>query len=513
MGVFERRQTRDGISTTKSTKGFYFGATEAEGENIHGSSTLEYFDDYLEVMDQLNTGRFMFIGRKGVGKSAIAKYIKDSSDESDSSFATILRISDFELEKSIQLPAHEEKNRERLIFEWLILVNIVKQIIKNKCGNYTQEYSRLEKFLEINAGIVNVDQFQVIEGNKGTSGEVNFGGLKHLFGGVFKRYFGTKLDKAPFYKLIPPLKDMLNIMLDFPTNKDLEFWLLFDDLDVNFNLRNETDNNKIMELIRVSKMYNNEVFKKNKAKVLIFLRDDIRDSLINRYSDSAKIFSTYEILLNWYNHKSYTEKLEQDIPLKKLANKRIEINFKKHHVEFGDDPWSTLFENLNYNFYETPFKSSFKYILDFTFYRPRDIITFLTTMSTENCSFPIEKKSLKHLINKYISININEIKSELRLVFSNSEIELLFQVVFPMMTVNQNISLSNLKNELNKLHFKTEVEKVIDILLSYSLILFVDSEGTIYFNYRDNNDIGNIEKETLNLTLPKCIYHNYKTLR
>ena len=98
------------------------------------------------------------------------------------------------------------------------------------------------------------------------------------------------------------MKDILKIIIEYPVNKDLEFWLLFDDLDVNYDINNEEDNQKIIELLRVAKHYNNEIFKNSNAKILIFVRDDVRDFIISKYNDSAKIFNSYEIVINWYNH-------------------------------------------------------------------------------------------------------------------------------------------------------------------------------------------------------------------
>jgi hypothetical protein len=511
MGIFDSIKSKS-VREKKSTKGFYFGATEAEGENIEGSSLVDYFKDYLNVMSELENGKFIFVGRKGVGKSAIAKFIQDSSEETEESYSKLLRISDFELENSIQLPPSEEGKKEQLIFEWLILVNIVKLIISNECGKYTLEYNKLKKFLEMNSGMVDIDKYQVVDGTKKTGGEINFGGLMHVFGGVFKRYFDVNVNKAPFYKLIPPLKDILKIMLDYSVNKDLEFWLLFDDLDTHFNVKSDKDNDKIMELIRIAKIYNNEVFKANKAKILIFLRDDIRDSIITRYADSAKIFTTYEILLNWYNHKSYTEKSESLIPLKQLANKRIEINFDKHNIEYGKDAWLTLFQNVNFNGDTYPCKTSFKYVLDFTFYRPRDIITFLSMMTTENYKYPLDKESVKQLLAKYIKINVYEIKSELKLFFSDHEIEVLFHTLFPFIINSSNLTQESLSIRIDELNFIFDGSKVIEILLNYSLIILIDESGTLFFNYRSNNNIDNVNKAKLTITLPKCIYHNYRKI-
>ena len=127
MGILSTINRRN-EEITKTTKGFYFGSTEAEGENVTGSSLLDYFEDYLDILRRLDVGRFIFTGRKGVGKSAIAKYIHDTSEQTANSYAKLLRINDIEIEQFI-LVTDEEENKEKHIFEWLILVNIIKLII------------------------------------------------------------------------------------------------------------------------------------------------------------------------------------------------------------------------------------------------------------------------------------------------------------------------------------------------------------------------------------------------
>lgn len=511
MGIFEKLKHK-AERNPRSTRGFYFGATEAEGENIEGQSLTDYFEDYLDILSELKNGRFIFVGRKGVGKSAIAKFIKDTSEITDASYAKLIRVNDFDLEKNIQIDLAEDTNKEKLIFEWLILVNIVKLIVSHKCGQYTIEYDKLQKFLDINAGVVNIDRYEVVESTKNKGGEVSFGNLLHVFGGVFKNYFDVKTNKAEFYKLIPPLRDIVKIMLDYPVNKDLEFWILFDDLDINFNVKSEKDNFKLMELIRISKFYNNEVFKNNKARILIFLRDDIRDKLAPKYEDSAKIFNTYQIPLYWYDHRLYSGNSEDLIPLKKLANRRIELNFKKHEIPFGSDPWQTLFADENYNGTDYPKKTSFKYILDFTFYRPRDLITFLNTMTSESCEFPLDKKAVKSLLQKYIEVNINEIKSELKLFFNDDESRKIFNELFPKIITSANCKSENVLNFLDSLGLSIDSQSAFDILTNYSLIIFMDISGSLYFNYRDDISTGNVNKSDLFVTLPKCVYHFYKKL-
>jgi hypothetical protein len=49
MGIFDKI-TKKNPSIQNSTKGFYFGSSEAEAENITGSGLVDYFEDYLSVI-------------------------------------------------------------------------------------------------------------------------------------------------------------------------------------------------------------------------------------------------------------------------------------------------------------------------------------------------------------------------------------------------------------------------------------------------------------------------------
>ena len=50
----------------------------------------------------------------------------------------------------------------------------------------------------------------------------------------FKKHFDSKTKKAPYYRLITPLKEIVKKILSFDVIKEHEFCLLFDDLDINY---------------------------------------------------------------------------------------------------------------------------------------------------------------------------------------------------------------------------------------------------------------------------------------
>ena len=301
----------------------------------------------------------------------------------------------------------------------------------------------------------------------------------------------------------------MKIILDYPTNKETEFWLLFDDLDVGYNVDSESDNLKIMELLRIAKEYNTEIFQHNHARILVFLRDDMRNVIASKYNDSGKIFLSYEIMLQWYNHKLLKSN-ENDIPLKRLTNRRLTVNFKNAGIPFNEyNPWETLFAPTYGDKY-TDFKPSFKYILDFTLYRPRDIIVFLSAITEDNYEIPINFESLKKILFKYINKLRTEIESELSLFFNEAEKTELFMVL-------EHIANHNCKREdviqviAEQPKFSFSAERVFSILEEYSLIGYKNQQGESFFKCREQ-DLDDDEKRDMQLTLPRCILHNFKKI-
>jgi len=499
MGILDKITD---LTNKYNTKGFYFGATEAEGENKSGVQNFQYyFDDYLEVLPQLNNEKFIFTGRKGSGKSAIAKYIKDTSDIEDNSFSDLIRLKDIEIERLIQIEELENfENKEAVIFEWIILVRIIKLILKNDAGKYTAEYDKLNKFIQRNSGVVGIDKFQVVNVTEKKSFEVKFKILEHISPG-FSKNFDKHTVKAPFYKLINPLKEVVSKILNFQNNEGIEFWVLFDDLDLNFKENNQKSIDKITELIRISKLFNTEIFKTVKAKVLIFIRDDIKDIIEAHHSDTAKLFTSYEAELNWYNHEQF--KIDENkTPLKYFINKRIEQNFIANNIEYNkNNPWNSLFEE-DYNAYK---KSSFKYIIDFTYYRPRDLILFLKPIGDNEYKYPLKPIIVKKLIKKYLGENIREIKNELSIYFESIEINDIMDVLRKITGKYNPVCYNELVDIIEVFSFKKSSHEIIRILSKYSIIIPKDSFGNLHYNYREEN-ADSVDLKECEFSTHKSIY-------
>jgi len=89
----------------------------------------------------------------------------------------------------------------------------------------------------------------------------------------------------------------------------------------------------------------------------------------------------------------------------------------------------------------------------------------------------------------------------------------LFKRVFTYLADNANVNYKDFERFINSLGFSKKSQEVIENLIDYSLIIFRDSSGKLYFNYREKSELDKIGTQNLYLTLPKCIYHYYKKIQ
>lgn len=487
---------------SNSTLGFYFGHSEAEGENKSGIQNLEhFFEDYLEAIPQLRDEKFIFVGRKGCGKSAIVRHFENSSLEKNSGILTsTVRFNEVEHEKLIQaMPKGQETTNVVALFEWIILVKIVALIVKDGSAKYTKYHKKLADFLKKNAGLVDIDQYQITELIEKKKLEVQFEVLKHEFGSIGK-YFDSKSVQAPFFKLIPPLKEIVQEVLRYEVFKEKEFWVLFDDLDINFRAEDKNSCETILSLIRVAKSYNTSILKETKARILLFVRDDVRAILSSYGTDTAKVFSSYGIELNWYDHELYKFD-ENSIKLKRFINKRIGLNFKAHGISYNvNDPWASLFNEYSPSYSG---KSSFKYLLDYTFYRPRDLILLFQPLGQDDHRFPLVPDTVKLLLKNYVDSAVSEIKSELLIYLTQEEVSKLF-IKFEALSRSYNVTKEVLLQTLTGITERITPMELVKILLDYSLLILIDNRDKVHIFYREGDQLSNLE--TMRVNTHKVLY-------
>ena len=97
--------------SSNTTKGLYIGKVEAEGENNPGQGLKEYYEDYLNINNALAEGKFIIVGRKGVGKSAYVKHLCDNSSLENEILCDVVKNDNISLHKILQLMPNEIENK------------------------------------------------------------------------------------------------------------------------------------------------------------------------------------------------------------------------------------------------------------------------------------------------------------------------------------------------------------------------------------------------------------------
>lgn len=489
MGIFDKflqKKNNDlSLENKRTTKGFYIGVAEAEGEANNSEITLsEVFEDFLDAIKQINNEKFIILGRKGSGKSAIGEYILSLADSDANIFAKFIRKTDIDIEQIVQIGLSEGYPIEQeLLFKWIILTQLLDLITQNQNLQKIKDIVNLRKFIEKNRGFIDIRKNEIKEiiHERGTS--VNLEYFKRFYTAAFNKKISIKEEKAHFFKLIPYLEETIIRIL---TNDiDNNYILLFDDLDIGYYKKSQTNINTLSDLLRIAKYYNNEVFGRNGlcSKIIVLLRNDIAKHL--RFNaDTAKIFASYAIELNWYEETYRLQ--ENNIKLKQFINKRIARNFERQGLDYiKNKPWESFIDEMDFLPWKNGNnKSSFKYIIDHTFFRPRDLILFFKDIDRYNFPIPISRANINILIGKYANQMILEIQNELTAIFSDREIGLILNILKQFQD-RKPFSYQTLIAYLVNAGFTDNATEVIDELFYYSLIGNININNEVKFKFRE----------------------------
>lgn len=505
MSFFKRLTPENNSGQDNTTSDFFIGTPEAEGETTSNSKMklAEIFGDYLNVFPELDSEKFIITGRKGSGKSAIAEYIYYSAQNEANTFCSFIKTRDVDSNKIVQLGKEAGfPIEEKLLFEWLILTKLISLLTEDQSVNDIKSYKDLKIFLQRNSGLVDIKNYEIKEIVREQSLEVNIEYLKRVFSALFKRKIDIKEHKAPFYKILQPLKEVVIKLLKDNIESGNEFYLIFDDLDIGFKENDKKSIENITNILRVAKDYNIDYFGKEgiSAKVIILLRDDLKRIIVKHNADTAKLFSSYEIPLIWYEHDKFRSD-ENSIGLKKLINRRISVNFEKKGITYNkNDSWSSLFKD------EHQYSgSSFKYLIDYTFFRPRDLILLFKPLPRNAYNIPIKFYNAKSLVKSFVEELILEIKNELSASFTEDDITKIF-IALKNLKKHQPLDKDDLITEFSNVNLEYDKEIALMLLFEYSIIGNIDngeySATKIYFKHREKRD----EPCVLNFDL-KFIYH------
>jgi hypothetical protein len=469
----------------RKTPSIYLGAPEAEADATHRSRMPlpEVYEDYHGLLQALGSEKFIVIGRKGAGKSACAEYVYANAIRSPNLFCEFVRATDFKLESAIQVGEKTDSaiNTETF-FLWLIYTNILKLFVNSQAVQEDKEFETLRQFLSRNSGYINIKEYEIKSLIQKQGFEVSIEYFRRFFRSRMNRDVEIKSERAPYYKLLPHLEEVIQRVLTSPferTNSN-GYFVFFDDLDIWFSAAETRSSDALISLLRASKRVNNEVFGKHGilAKAVILMRDDIASYLASRYADSAKIFSSYSCHIDWYQEQ-YAGKpdFEDQLNLKRFINRRIKYAFAAAQRAIDEtDPWSALVSPAISD------RSSFKYVVNQTLFRPRDLLLFFKPLESGSYAYPLKKSEINTLIGAYSSELAKEIKSELSSFYSSEQVETIFSA---LSEINREHVTYREAMQVVQEHCKdVNAEELLDYLFDRSIIGNVGANNWFYFACR-----------------------------
>ncbi|WPO49044.1 P-loop ATPase, Sll1717 family [Pseudomonas sp. S1Bt23] len=474
-----------GLFSSERTVPVFLGAPEAEAESTSQSrvSILDVYEDYHGLSPALTTEQFIIIGRKGSGKSAFAEFVSARAKLMPNLFSQFVRASEFQIEKAIQnITAKDSQIDSESFFLWLIYTNILKLFSHNEAIKEDKSYELLRQFLKKNSGYINIKDFEIKGLVEKHGFDVSIEQFKRFFRLKMDRNLEIKSERASFDKLLPHLEEVIISALssEVERSNNNSYSIFFDDLDVWFNASSRESSDSLVSLIRACRRVNNTVFGANgiKAKAIILLRDDIESYISNRYADTAKILASYSIKINWYHEDYSGADLEEQLSLKKFINKRIALAFGKAGKSFSaEDPWTSLVGAVSGE------RSSFKYVVNKTLFRPRDLLLFFKPLESGSFKYPLSKYDINALSVSYARELAKEVRNELSSFYSSTQVENIFGAISQIAKAKTKY---NDALEIIESYCKDVVPKeVLEDLFSRSIVGSCDNQGRFSFKCRE----------------------------
>jgi hypothetical protein len=331
-----------------------FGGVAAENDDLLG----EFFIRTSAYQRILSQERFIVVGRKGTGKTAIYRKLLDHAEQEAEAFAAGLEFSDYpwgaHQEVANTLAAAVERFSES--WRFLILVELAKLMLRDQKPR-GRDARALRRFIKRNWGTTD---FQVQRFFAPSEYEAEL--APQFFGfalGAIKR---KRVPRTELAGLLSSRNEWLKTRLTRIATPNRKYFVLFDGLDIAYNAIDDDYKQRLIGLLLAARsVYTWGRDQGLSIAPVVFLRSDIYDSLV--FADQNKITEDNVQLLMWDDSTS------GENSLKALVDQRIRVLADD---EESDDPWGLVFDDALMRGTQV----KYKYMVERTYLRPRDMIKF-----------------------------------------------------------------------------------------------------------------------------------------
>ncbi len=444
-------------------------------DGLYDPNLLNYFIDLNYWNGIVEKNIFYIIGRKGTGKSAIYQWIK--ARENDTGIlVSNLSFKQFPFEKLLSLDDdnYSAPNQYQSIWRNIILSEFARLIVLDQSNSPTAEYHELKRYVNFYFGNDLIDVHKKVT-EQTTKTQT---GLKKIVSILFEDSEQKKIENNYSNVTIANAR-LENIVLSYLVRNCSNTYLIqFDQLDDNYNqyTNKEAFFNCIISLFKVVYDLNQQLRQKQiPSKIIVYLRSDIFYQLHQRDAESAR-WDDFLFYLNWaiISRSDWRDPL-----LLKLLNKRITSSISELSSEAN--PFYYLFDNNIVKLKDFgKYKNVFRYMVDRSFHRPRDLIQFSKKIQ-EQVKTQLTYKEVKSAERYYSLWLLSELENEIAYRFP--DIEILYE--FLRLFGKSHFSFKDFRDKYKKYISKIGIdeEELIHLLYDTGMVLNLDVRSHPYEFY------------------------------
>lgn len=229
---------------------------------------------------------------------------------------------------------------------------------------------------------------------------------------------------------------------------------------------------------------------------VILIRQDILDSLNLVDSSFNKIISSNTLRFNWYSQAQFHSDPEK-VPLKRMISERVRHAYKIQNKPCPEKPWESILLG----------NDVFKWVLDGTLYRPRDLIQLFSLMRDAHPDQgTINSEEYTRIYrNEFSLFLIREWENELMAFLNATEIKVTLSAL--RSTDSEVFKFDAFKKSLSKMGVQNP-DKILSLIYKAGMISnVVEENGVRKYNwiYRSENPDNDFIDYDGSLIAHRCI--------
>ncbi len=404
-------------------------------DGMYDPNLDDYFLDRDYTNKILNKTKYFVIGRKGTGKSALYTWINNRSLEKGHLCSNV-KLGDFPVEKLYGLkdPSFALPYQYQTICKNMILNEMAKLIVNDEYHIANEQYNSLRDYISKSIGTDLDDCFrQTIQKAKQINGSLSINGLGLCAESGDSETYNYHCNEEMSHVNTILQDTIIKYLISYNNCEKSHFLVQIDGLDENYNqITTNSDRSYdylqfLISLMKANYSINQIIHQKcnDIARCIIYIRSDIFN-IIHGYDAESARWEQYSETLSWvveghrWQHNDLRSLINRRIyaSLGAMTNdgfsqvfhyKAIDIEYRKRHGNRD-----------NGNIYE---KNIFKYIVNRSFHRPRDIIQFCIKIQEESCKEgTLNFKAFNLAEREYSLWFLSEITNEIAPKISNYKV-------------------------------------------------------------------------------------------